>query len=147
MAYTPIHPDAIIGDKLKGLSSSALRTGDLISALEMLALEIRLRGYQVQVAAVPSNLRLSEPIIAFLFTVSVEGESASIVRVKTAIKGETRSSEAEDSSLFGPMIEMSFAGIQARGQLLGIAVSVESSPGMTTALVIDVPLLGSSDLL
>jgi hypothetical protein len=47
----------------------------------------------------------------------------------------------------GPMIEMSLAGIQARGQLLGVAVSVESSPGTTTALVLDVPLLGPSDLL
>jgi hypothetical protein len=45
------------------------------------------------------------------------------------------------------MIEMSLAGIQARGQLLGVAVSVESSPGTTTALVLDVPLLGPSDLL
>jgi hypothetical protein len=58
-----------------------------------------------------------------------------------------RSSEAEDAPLFGPMIEMSLTGIQARGQLLGVAVSVESSSGTTTALVLDVPLLGSSDLL
>jgi len=151
---------------IEELTPTGLRTGDLISALDMLAFEIRQRGYQVQVSAVPSNLRLSEPITAFLFlaarsflrqamgeglssliTVSVEGRPASIVRVKAAIKGETRSSEAEDAPLFGPMIEMSLAGIQARGQLLGVAVSVESSPGTTTALVLDVPLLGSSDLL
>jgi hypothetical protein len=132
----------------------------------MLAFEIRQRGYQVQVSAVPSNLRLSEPITAFLYlaarsflrqamgeglssliTVSVEGGPASIVRVKAAINGETRSSETEDAPLFGQMIEMSLAGIQARGQLLGVAVSVESSSGPTTALVLDVPLLGSSDLL
>lgn len=151
---------------LEELTPTGLRTGDLISALDMLAFEIRQRGYQVQVSAVPSNLRLSEPITAFLYlaarsflrqamgeglssliTVSVEGGPASIVRVKAAIKGQTRSSEAEDVPLFGPMIEMSLAGIQARGQLLGVAVSVESSPGTTTALVLDVPLLGSSDLL
>jgi hypothetical protein len=37
-----------------------------------------------------------------------------------------------------------FAGIQARGMLLGIAVSAETSPETTTALVLDVPLQGSS---
>jgi hypothetical protein len=118
------------------------------------------------VATVPSNLRFSDPITAFLYraarsflrqgmgeglssliSVSVEGEPASIARVKAAINGKTRSSEAKDAPLFAPMIEMSLAGIQARGQLLGVAVSVESSPGTATALVLDVPLLGSSDLL
>lgn len=151
---------------IEELTPAGLQTGDLISsAFDMLALEMRQRGYQVQVAAVPSNLRLSEPITAFLYraarsflqqvmgegvssliTVSVEGEPASIVRVRAAINGETRSF-GTDAPLFGPKIEMSFAGIQARGQLLGVAVSVESSPGTTTALVLDVPLLGSSDLL
>jgi glucose-6-phosphate-specific signal transduction histidine kinase len=151
---------------IEELTPSGLRTGGLIRALDMLVLEMRQRGYQVHLAAVPSNLRLSEPITAFLYraarsllrqamgegvssllTVSVEGEQASIIRVRVAVNRETWSSGAEDAPLFGPMIEMSLAGIQARGQLLGIAVSVESSPGMTTALVIDVPLLGSSDLL
>jgi hypothetical protein len=40
--------------------------------------------------------------------------------LKAAISGETRSSEAEDTPLF----EMSFAGIEARGKLLSIAVNV-----------------------
>ncbi len=152
---------------IEELTPSGLQTGDLISsAFDMLALDMRQRGYQVHVAAVPSNLRFSDPITAFLYraarsflrqgmgeglssliTVSVEGEPASIARVKAAINGKTRSSEAKDAPLFGPMVEMSLAGIQARGQLLGVAVSVESSPGTATALVLDVPLLGSSDLL
>ena len=133
----------------------------------MLALEMRHGEHQVHVATGPSNLTLSEPITAFLYraarsflrqamgegvssliTVSVEGEPAAIVRVRAAINGETRLSGAEDAPLlFGPMREMSFAGIQARGTLLGIAVSVESTPGTRTALVLDVSLLGSSDLL
>ena len=152
---------------IEELTPAGLRTGELIRAFDMLALEMRQRGYQVQVATVSSNIRLSEPILAFLYraarsflrqatgagvssliTVSVEGEAAAIVRVRAAINGATRSSGAEDAPLlFGPMMEMSFAGIQARGNLLGIAVSVESSPGTITALVLDVPLLGSSDFL
>lgn len=126
---------------IEELTPSGLRTGGLIRALDMLALEMRQRGYQVHLAAVPSNIRLSEPI-----TVSVEGEQASIIRVRVAVNRETRSSGAEDAPLLGPMIEMSFSGIRARGKLLGIAVSVETSLGTTTALVLDVPLLESSDL-
>jgi hypothetical protein len=79
--------------------------------------------------------------------VSVEGEQSSIARVRAAISGETRSSGAEAGTLPGQTMEMSFSGIQARGKLLGIAVSVETSLGTTTDLVLDVPLLGSSDLL
>ena len=137
-----------------------------MSALDRLALEMRQREYQVHVTTGPSNLRLSEPITAFLYravrsflrqatgegvssllTMSVEGELASIVRVRAAINGKTRSSGAEDAPRCGPATEMSVAGIQARGKLLGIAVRVESSPGTTTALLLDVPLLESSDLL
>ena len=150
---------------IEELTPAGLQRGALISsALDMLALEMRHQGHQVHVATVPSNLRFSEPITAFLYravrtflrhamgegvssliTVLVEGEPA-IVRVRAAINGETRSSEAEDAPLFGPMMEMSFGGIQARGKLLGVAVSIEYSPGTTTALVLDVPLLESSDL-
>ena len=151
---------------IEELTPAGLRTGELISALDMLAIEMRQRGYQVQLAALSSNIRLSEPITIFLYraargflrqavgdgvssliTVSVEGEQASIVRVRAAINGETRSSEAEDTPLFAQTMDMSLAGIQARGVLLGVAVSVESSPGPTTALVLDVPLPGPSDLL
>ena len=57
----------------------------------------------------------------------------------------TRPSETEHASLFEQTMGMCFAGIQARGTLLGIAVSIEASPETTTALVLDVPLLGSSD--
>jgi hypothetical protein len=63
--------------------------------------------------------------------------------LKAAISGETRSSEAEDTPLF----KMSFAGIEARGKLLSIAVSVEFSPWRTTALILDVLLPGSFDFL
>lgn len=152
---------------IEELTPSGLRSGDLVStALGMLVLEMRQRGYQVHVAAVPSNLRFSDPITAFLYrairsflrqamgegvssliTVSVEGEPASCVRVRAAINGETRSPGAEDAPSLGSMIEMSVAGIQARGMLLGMTVSVESLPGTTTALVLDVPLQDSSTLL
>jgi hypothetical protein len=151
---------------IEDLTPAGLRTGELISALDLLALEMRQQGYQVRVAAVPLNLRLSEPITAFLYraarsflrqamgegvssliTVSVEGEQTSIVRVRAAINGKTRSSGAEAVTLLEQTMEMSFSGIQARGKLLGIAVSVETSLGTTTDLLLDVPLLGSSDLL
>lgn len=146
---------------IEELTPSGLQPGDLLSsALGMLVLEMRQRGYQIHVATVPSNLRFPDPITAFLYratrsfvrqalgeggssliTVSVEGERASCIRVRAAINRETRSPGAESAPTFGSMIEMSEAGIQARGMLLGITVSVESSPGMTTALVLDVPLL------
>ncbi len=151
---------------IEELTPAGLRTGELVRALDLLALEMRQRGYQVQMAAFSSNIRLSEPITIFLYraargflrqavgdgvssliTVSVEGEQAPIVRVRAAINGETRSSEAEDTPLLGQTMTMNLAGIQARGTLLGIAVSVESSPGPTTALVLDVPLPAPSDLL
>ena len=152
---------------IEELTPAGLQTRDLISStLDMLALEMRQRGYLVHVATVPSNLRFSEPLTTFLYrsvrsflrpamgegvssliTVSVEGEPASIVRVRAAINGETRSPGTQDAPLFGPMIEMSLGGIQARAKLLGIAVSVEYSLRTTTALVLDVPLLGSSALL
>ena len=145
---------------IEELTPAGLRTGEIISAFEMLALEMRQRGYLVHVAAVPSNLRLAEPITAFLYravrsflqqamgegvssliTVSVEGEQASIVRVRASINGETRSSGSEAVTLPGQKMEMSFSGIQARGKLLGIAMSVEISLGTTTGMVFDVPLL------
>ena len=85
--------------------------------------------------------------VSSLITVSVEGEQTSIVRVRAAINGKTRSSGAEAVTLLEQTMEMSFSGIQARGKLLGIAVSVETSLGTTTDLLLDVPLLGSSDLL
>lgn len=152
---------------IEELTPSGLQSGDLMSsALGMLVLEMRQRGYQVHVAAVPSNLRFSDPITTFLYratrsflqqtlgegvssviTASVEGEPASCVRVRAAINGETRSPGVEDAPSCGSMIDMSVSGIQARGMLLGMTVSVESSPGTTTALVLDVPLLESSNLL
>ena len=151
---------------IEDLTPAGLRTGELISALDLLALEMRQQGYQVRVAAVPLNLILSEPITAFLYraarsflrqamgegvssliTVSVEGEQTSIVRVRAAINGKTRSSGAEAVTLLEQTMEMSFSGILARGKLLGIGVSVETSLGTTTDLLLDVPLLGSSDLL
>ena len=137
--------------------------GELISALDALALDMRQRGYQVHMATVLSNLRLSDPITAFLYravrsflqqvmsgdvssliTVSAEGEQASTLRVRAAISGRTRSSGA-DAFTPGPAVEKSFLGIQARGTLLGIAVSVETTLGMTIALVLDVPLPVCSD--
>jgi hypothetical protein len=145
---------------IEELTPSGLQSGDLVSrALDMLVLEMRQRGFQIHVAAVPSNLRFSDPITAFVYraarsflrpamgegvssliTVSMEGEPASCVRVRAAINEETRSRGVEDAPSFGSMVEMSVPGIQARGMLLGITVSVESSPGTTTALVLDVPL-------
>lgn len=149
---------------IEELTPAGLRTGELIGALHMLALEMRQRGFQVDVGTVPSNIKLSEPITAFLYratrsflrqamgngassliTVSVEGEDASIIRVKASISGETRSSGSEIITLFEQTMEMSLAGIQARSKLLGIAANVESSTGMTTALILDVSLLGSSN--
>jgi hypothetical protein len=131
----------------------------------MLALEMRQRGYQVDVATAPSNIKLSEPITTFLYratrgflrqamgngtssliTVSLEGQDASIIRVKAAITGGVQSSEAEAVTLFEQTMEMSLAGIQARSKLLGIGVSVESSPGRTSALVLDISLLDSDPL-
>lgn len=115
-------------------------------------------------ANVPSDVRLSEPITAFLYraarsflqqaigdglssliTLSMEGEPASIIRVRVAINGETRQPETEHASLFEQTMDTCCAGIQARGTLLGIAVSRETSPETTTALVFDVPLQGSYD--
>ena len=75
----------------------------------------------------------------------MEGDPASIIRVRVAINGETRTSETEHASLFEQTMGMCFTGIQARGTLLGIAVSIETTPETTTALVLDVPLQGSSD--
>jgi hypothetical protein len=69
------------------------------------------------------------------------------VRMRAAINGDTPSSGAEAVTLLEQTIEMSFSGILARGKLLGIVVSVETSLGTTTDLVLDVPLLGSFDLL
>ena len=149
---------------IEELTPAGLRTGELIDALHMLALEMRQRGFQVDVGTVPSNIKLSEPITAFLYratrsflrqamgngassliTVSVEGEDASIIRVKASISGEARSSGSEIITLFEQTMEMSLAGIQARSKLLGIAANVESSTGMTTALILDVSLSGSSN--
>ena len=151
---------------IEELAPAGLRTGNLVSALDMLAVELRHEGHQVHLETIPSNLRLSEPITAFLYravrsffrqvrgenvssliTMYMEGEPAGIVRVKAAISGETRPPGAEEKPLLGPMTEMNFPGVQARGKLLGIAVSVESLPGATTALILDIPLLGSSNLL
>jgi signal transduction histidine kinase len=148
---------------IEELTPSGLRTGQFISALEILALDMRHGSHPIHVANVPSDVRLSEPITTFLYraarsflrqairdgvssliTVSMEGEPASIIRVRVAINGETRTSETEHASLFGQTMGMCFAGIQARGMLLGIAVSIEISPETTTALVLDVPLQGSS---
>lgn len=148
---------------IEDLTPVGLRTGELISALDALALDMRQRGYQVHMATVLSNLRLSDPITAFLYravrsflqqvmsgdvssliTVSAEGEQASTLRVRAAISGRTRSSGA-DAFTPGPAVEKSFLGIQARGTLLGIAVSVETTLGMTIALVLDVPLPVCSD--
>lgn len=145
------------------LTPSGLQTGQLMSALEILALDMRHGRHPVHVANVPSDVRLSEPITTFLYraarsflrqairdgvslliTVSMEGEPASIIRVRVAINGETRTSKTEHASLFGQTMGMCFAGIQARVTLLGIAVSIETSPEATTALVLDVPLQGSS---
>lgn len=150
---------------IEELTPAGLRTGELLSALHMLALEMRQRGYQVDIAIAPSNVKLSEPITVFLYlatrgflrqamgngtssliTVSLEGQDASIIRVKAAITGGVQSSEAEAVTLFEQTMEMSLAGIQARSKLLGIGVSVESSPGRTSALVLDVPLLDSDPL-
>jgi signal transduction histidine kinase len=148
---------------IEELTPSGLQAGQFISALEVLALDMRHGRHPVHVANVPSDIRLSEPITTFLYraarsflrqairdgvssliTVSMEGEPASIIRVRVAINGETRTSETEHASLFGQTMGMCFAGIQARGTLLGIAVSIETSPETTTALVLDVPLQGSS---
>ena len=148
---------------IEELTPSGLQTGQFISALEILALDMRQGSHPVHVANVPSDVRLSEPITTFLYraarsflrqairdgvssliTVSMEGEPASIIRVRVAINGETRTSETEHASLFGQTMGKCFAGIQARGTLLGIAVSIETSPETTTALVLDVPLQGSS---
>ncbi len=148
---------------IEDLTPVGLRTGELISAFDALALDMRQRGYQVHMATVLSNLRLSDPITAFLYravrsflqqvmsgdvssliTVSAEGEQASTLRVRAAISGRTRSSGA-DAFTPGPAMEKSFLGIQARGTLLGIAVSVETTLGMTIALVLDVPLPVCSD--
>jgi signal transduction histidine kinase len=150
---------------IEELTPAGLRTGELLSALHMLALEMRQRGYQVDVATAPSNIKLSEPITTFLYratrgflrqamgngtssliTVSLEGQDASIIRVKAAITGGVQSSEAEAVTLFEQTMEMSLAGIQARSKLLGIGVSVESSPGRTSALVLDISLLDSDPL-
>jgi signal transduction histidine kinase len=148
---------------IEELTPAGLRTGELISALHMLALEMRQRGYQVDVATAPSNIKLSEPITTFLYratrgflrqamgngtssliTVSLEGQDESIIRVKAAITEGVP--PAEVVTLFEQTMEMSLAGIQARSKLLGIAVSVESSPGGTSALVLDVSLLDSDPL-
>ena len=148
---------------IEELTPSGLRTGQFMSALEMLALDMRQGSHAVHVANVPSDIRLSEPITIFLYraarsflrqairdgvssliTLSMEGEPASIIRVRVAINGETRTSETEQASLLEETMGMCFAGIQARGTLLGIAVSIETSPETTTALVFDVPLQGSS---
>ncbi len=148
---------------IEELTPSGLRTGQFISALEMLALDMRQGKHQVDVANVPSDVRLSEPITVFLYraarsflrqaigdggssliTLSMEGEPASVIRVRVAINGETRPSETEQASMSRQTMDMCFAGIQARGTLLGIAVSLETSPGAITALVLDVPLQGSS---
>lgn len=58
-----------------------------------------------------------------------------MVCARATINGETRWYGVEDAPLCEPMIEMSFAGVQARDKLLGIAVSVESSSGTTPRLV------------
>ena len=55
-----------------------------------------------------------------------------------AINVSTRTSKSEHASLFEQTKEMSFAGVQTRGTLLDIDVSVEPSAGATTALVLDV---------
>jgi hypothetical protein len=151
---------------IEELTPSGLRTGGLVSALDGLAVEMRQGGHQVRLAAISSNFKLSEPITAFLYravrsflrqargegvssliTVSMQGEATGIVRVRAAISGKTRLSGAEEAPVFGAMMEKNFAGIHACGNLLGIAVSVESSPGAPTALVLDVSLLESSKLL
>jgi hypothetical protein len=106
------------------------------------------------VETIPSNFRFSESITIFLYravrgflrqatdegissliTVCVDGEPVSIVCMRAAVNGETRSPGAKDAPLVEPMIDMSLAGIQARGKLLGIAVTVEFSPGTRTPLV------------
>ena len=151
---------------IEELTPAGLRTGDLVSALNMLAVELRRDGYQAHMATSPLNLRLSEPITVFLYrtvrsfirqargekvssliTVSLEGEPPGIVRVRAAISGEARSLGTEETLLFGSSMEMNIPGIQALCNLLGITVSVESSLGTQSALVLDVPPLGSSTLL
>ena len=146
------------------LTPAGLRTGELISALDMLALEMCQKGYQVHMTVFPSKIRLSEPIPLFVYraissffrqtigednsplvTVSVEGTQASIVRVRAAVDGKPRSSEAEAVSLFEQTMDMTFAGIQACSKLLGILMSVKFSPETTSALVLAVPLLGAFD--
>ncbi len=148
---------------IEELTPSGLRTEQFMSALEILALDMRHGSHRVHVANVPSDVRLSEPVTTFLYraarsflrqaigdgvssliTVSMEGNPASIIRVRVAINGETRTSETEHASLCGQTMGMCFAGIQARGTLLGIAVSIETSPETTTVLVLDVPLQRSS---
>ena len=148
---------------IEELTPSGLQTEQFIRALEILALDMRHGSHPVHVANVPSDVRLSEPVTTFLYraarsflrqaigdgvssliTVSMEGNPASIIRVRVAINGETRTSETEHASLCGQTMGMCFTGIQARGTLLGIAVSIETSSETTTALVLDVPLQGSS---
>jgi hypothetical protein len=151
---------------IEELTPAALRTSGLVSALDMLAVELRQGGYQAHVPTSLVNLRVSEPITAFLYrairsflrqargekvssliTVSLEGEPAGIVRVRAAINGGARFPGVEEALLLGSSMAMNIPGIQALGTLLGIAISVESSPGTQSALVFDVPLLGSSTLL
>lgn len=151
---------------IEELTPAGLRTGELNSALHMLALEMQQGGYPVHVTTVSSNIRLPEPITDFLYrairgflrqalhdgisssiTVSMEGEQESIIRVRAVINGEPRLSRTKDPPPSGQTVEMIFSGIQARGTLLGIAVSVESSHSPMTALVFDIPLPGSFDLL
>lgn len=76
---------------------------------------------------------------------SVEGKQSSIVRVRAAVNGRARSSEADAVTLFEQTMDLTFAGIQACSKLLGILVSVEFSPETTSALVFHVPLLGTFD--
>lgn len=151
---------------IEELTPAALRTSGLVSALDMLAVELRQGGFQAHMATSPLNLRLSEPITAFLYravrsflrqargekvssliTVSLGGEPAGIVRVRAAISREARSPETKETLLLRSSMEVNIPGIQALGNLLGIAVRIESLPGTTMALVLDVPLLGSSTLL
>ena len=147
---------------IEELTPSGLRTGELMPAVHAMAFEMRQRGCQVYVGGDPWNITLSEPITAFLYrgvyrflrqamgdgissliTVSIEGEQVSILRVNVAID---RTAGAKAPMVHGQeqTLEMVSASIQVCAKLLGIAVRVESLPGTTTALVLDVPLPGSS---
>jgi len=75
----------------------------------------------------------------------VEVEQSGTVRVKTVIQKEAQSFNAGKVSSLSQMTDSDFGGVQARGVLLGIGVLVESLPGSTRALMLDIPLSESSD--